>query len=299
MSAAPFDLDPRAVRRSFDRASRSSDAAAALQSEVRDRLLQRLEWVKMQPAVVVDLGCGTAHAAKALKAKFPKAQVVAVDIAHGMLREAAHQQRLFRKFSRVCADAARLPLRDQSVDLLFSNLMLHWCEPPDAIFAEARRVLQPRGLFIFTTFGPDTLKELRAAWAKVDERAHVHRFIDMHDLGDALVRARLAEPVLDIEYLTLTFREVRMLATELKAVGAHNASRNRFSGLTGRHRFLAMAQAYESFRTDGKIPATYEVVYGNAWRAAGPDSTARPPGEVHVPLARIAHRRRPQDDENA
>lgn len=293
MSATPFELDPRAIRRSFDRASRSSDAAAALQAEVRARLLQRLELVKMEPAVVVDLGCGTAHAAKALKAKFPKAHVIALDIARGMLKEAVRQQRLFRKFSRVCADAGRLPLRDGSVDLLFSNLMLHWCEPPDAVFTEVQRVLKPRGLFTFTTFGPDTLKELRAAWAQVDERIHVHRFIDMHDIGDALVRARLAEPVLDIEYLTLTFADVRKLAIELKALGAHNASRNRFTGLTGRHRFSAMTAAYEPLRKEEKIPATYEVVYGNAWGTMAMDPKTRTPGEVRVPLDRIAQRRRP------
>jgi malonyl-CoA O-methyltransferase len=151
-------------------------------------------------------------------------------------------------------------------------------------------------LFIFTTLGPDTLKELRAAWTQVDEHVHVHAFIDMHDIGDALVRARLAEPVMDIEYLTLTFTEVGKLARELKAIGAHNASRDRFARLTGRRRFSAMTEAYESFRKEGKIPATCEVVYGNAWGPIAAAVRGGTPGEVSVPVTRILKRSRPSND---
>jgi malonyl-CoA O-methyltransferase len=183
--ADEFFLDPRAVRRSFDRASRTYDASAAVQAEIRTRLLERLDIVRLQPTAVLDLGAGTGHASRDLKRRYPSAQVVAVDASLPMLRESAHQQRFLRRFASVCADAHRLPLRSQSFDLVLSNLLIEWCHDPDAVFAEAARVLRPQGLFTFTTVGPDTLKELRELWRGVDPFTHVHRFIDMHDFGDA------------------------------------------------------------------------------------------------------------------
>lgn len=281
-------LDPRAVRRSFDAASQAYDAAAVLQKEVRNRLLERLELTTLEPEVVLDLGAGTGQASRALKQRFPKAQVLALDLATGMLREARRQQGWRRRFERVCADAHRLPLKAQSVDLVVSNLMLQWCDPPDAVFAEVRRILKPRGLFTFTTFGPDTLHELRAAWRTVDDHPHVHRFIDMHDLGDALVRARLAEPVLDVEHFTLTYPDAISLMRELKTIGARNASQGRAAGLKGRRSLDRLAQGYEPYRQDGRLPATYEVVYGQAWGTG--DRQAASSGEVRIPLEAITRR---------
>ena len=259
-----YALDTLRVRRAFDRAAATYDAAAVLQAEVRDNLLARLDLMALTPKVVVDAGTGTGHAARALKRRYPKALVVATDLAPRMLAAAGRQQSWLRPFSRVCADAERLPFGDASVDLVLSNLMLQWCNP-DAVFAEFRRVLAPHGLLSFTTLGPDTLRELRGAWATVDSRTHVNQFIDMHDIGDALVRGGFASPVLDVERYTLTYSDVRRVAADLKATGATNATLGRPKGLTGRRGFAALLAAYEAFRQDGRLPATYEVVFGHAW----------------------------------
>jgi malonyl-CoA O-methyltransferase len=287
---AEFRIDGRAVRGSFGRAAHEYDAAAVLQAEVRRELLGRLDLVRLVPHVVIDLGAGTGRAAVELKRRYRRSQVVAVDIAEGMLREAGRRQTLLRRFRRICADAAALPLGDDSVDLVFSNLMLQWCDDPDRVFAECRRVLRPNGLLALATFGPDTLMELRRAWAAADGRTHVNRFVDMHDLGDGLVRAGFAEPVLDVERYTLTYAEVRDLMRDLKAIGAHNANAGRPRGLTGKGTLARMLEAYEDFRRDGRLPATYEVVFGHAWAPV-----ARPGGrvagsEVAVPLSRIGRR---------
>jgi malonyl-CoA O-methyltransferase len=263
-SVAAYALDTHRVRRSFDRAAGTYDDAAVLQTDVRDNLLARLDLMAVTPRVVVDAGAGTGHASRALIRRYPKAQVIAVDSSPRMLQAAGRQQPWLRRFARVCADAERLPLADGSVDLILSNLMLPWCDP-DPVFAEFRRVLAPQGLLSFTTLGPDTLRELRSAWAEVDSRTHVHQFIDMHDIGDALVRGGFASPVLDVERYTLTYLDVRRVAADLKATGGHNATVGRARGLTGRRQFAALQTAYETFRQDGRLPATYEVVFGHAW----------------------------------
>jgi malonyl-CoA O-methyltransferase len=212
-----------------------------------------------------------------------------------MLHVAGRQQFWLRRFARVCADAVRLPFADGSVELILSNLMLQWCNP-DAVFAEFRRVLAPHGLLSFTTLGPDTLRELRSAWGEVDSRSHVNQFIDMHDLGDALLRSGFAAPVLDVERYTLTYLDLRRVAADLKAVGAHNATRGRPKGLTGRRQFAAVQTAYEAFRQDGRLPATYEVVFGHAWtpaaaaRRIGADSATVSLDEIKAQL-RSRHRR--------
>ena len=286
----PFDIDLARVRRSFGRSARSYDAAAVLQKRVRDELLERLDVVRLEPAVVLDLGAGTGHASLALKRRYRSSQVIALDIAEGMLREAGRRQTLLRRFRRICGHAAALPLRDAGVDLVFSNLMLQWCQDPDAVFGEIRRVLKPGGLFTFTTFGPDTLVELRRAWAAGDERTHVNRFIDMHDLGDALVRSGLAEPVMDVERFTLTYDEVRDLMRDLKDIGAHNANAGRPRGLTGKGTLARMTAAYEAFRRDDRLPATFEVVYGQAWCPVAPRRRKGLPGEILVPIGKIGRR---------
>jgi malonyl-CoA O-methyltransferase len=226
--------------------------------------LQRLQLTTLEPRVVLDAGAGTGHASRALKHRYPKARVIALDSSRKMLHEAARQQSWLRPFGRVCADAELLPLADGSIDLIVSNLMLQWCNP-DAVFAEFRRVLAPHGLLSFSAFGPDTLRELRAAWKQVDSHSHVHQFIDMHDLGDALVRGGFAAPVLDVERFTLQYLDVRKVAADLKATGAHNATAGRPRGLTSTRKFAAMQAAYENFRQEGRLPATFEVVFAHAW----------------------------------
>jgi malonyl-CoA O-methyltransferase len=242
--------------------------------------------------VIVDLGAGTGRATAELKRRYRRATVIALDIAPGMLREARRHQRWFRRFERVCANALRLPLTDASVDVVFSNLMLQWCGDLDVALSEVRRVLKPDGLFAFTTFGPDTLKELRAAWAAADGYTHVNTFIDMHDVGDALGRAGLTEPVLDVERVTLTYRDAVEVMRDLKTIGAHNVTAGRPRGLTGRARLKRVQAAYESLRRDGLIPATYEVVYGAAWGSAGKRGATVVEGEVRIPPSAIRHRER-------
>ena len=293
MAEPGFALDRRAVRRSFDRAAAAYDAAAVLQAEVRGQLLERLDYVKLEPAVVVDLGCGTGHSSRALKERFPRARVIALDLAEGMLREARRRSGWRRRFDRVCADARRLPVAAGSVDLLFSNLMLQWCTELDEVFAEFRRVLRPSGLVNFTTFGPDTLFELREAWAAADGGVHVNAFADMHDLGEGLMRAGLAEPVLDVERVTLTYPDAVALMRDLKAIGAHNANAARARGLTGRRRLAAMQAAYERRRRNGTLPATYEVVFAQAWGpAARQPVRGRRGGEFTFDIGAIGRRGR-------
>jgi malonyl-CoA O-methyltransferase len=280
-----YALETARVRRSFDRAAKTYDAAAVLHAEVRGNLLQRLQLVTLVPSVVLDAGAGTGHASRALKRRYPKALVVALDSSPQMLKAAGRQQSWLRPFERVCADAQALPLRDGSVDLIVSNLLLQWCEP-DAVFAEFRRVLTPSGLLSFSAFGPDTLRELRLAWRQVDAHSHVHQFIDMHDLGDALVRNGFAAPVLDVERITLQYLDVRKVAADLKATGAHNSSAGRARTLTGPRKFAAMQAAYEQFRQDGRLPATYEVVFAHAWAPAHAPRRGIPP-PTHVSLEEI------------
>jgi malonyl-CoA O-methyltransferase len=287
----PYAIDAPRVRRSFSRAAATYEAAAILQSRVRDELLGRLDLVRLEPRRVIDLGAGTGLASVALKRRYRQAEVIALDLSEGMLSAARRHSTLFRRFGRICADAAALPLRDGCADLLFSNLMLQWCNDPDAVFGECRRVLRAGGLLSFATFGPDTLVELRRAWAAADDHTHVNRFVDMHDLGDALVRAGLGQPVLDVERYVVTYASVRDLMDDLKAIGAHNANAGRGRGLTGRRAFGTMLETYERERRDGRLPATYEVVFGHAWCPEASAGRPPSPAEARVPLEQLKRRR--------
>jgi malonyl-CoA O-methyltransferase len=286
-----FQLDKADVRAAFDRASATYEATAVLQSRVADELGGRLEPFGFRPLVILDLGAGTGRATALLKRRYRRALVIALDLAPGMLRQAARHRSLFRRFERVCADAARLPLESASVDIVFSNLMLQWCDPLDDVFSEVRRVLKPQGFFTFSTFGPDTLKELRSAWAEADAHNHVNRFLDMHDVGDALVRAGLQEPVLDVDRMQVTYGDGMALMRDLKCMGAHNATAGRPRALVGRARLQRVLAAYEAFRRDGRLPATYEVVYGAAWGSAGRPAAASHAGEVRISPSDIRRRK--------
>jgi len=263
-------LDKHLYRQAFDKAANRYDEAAVLQKEVGRRLLERLDYVRIQPECILDLGSGTGLCTTALGQRYKKAQIIALDIAPAMLQQARNKQSwLAKTFSSrqryLCGDADCLPLKDQSVDMIVSNLTLQWCPDLDHTFAELRRVLKPDGLLMFTTLGPDTLKELRQSWQSVDANIHVHTFIDMHDVGDALIRTRFADPVMDMETITMTYKDACTLMHDLKTLGAHNASPARPKSLTGKKRLQAMLAAYEQFRVDNVLPATYEVVYGQAW----------------------------------
>lgn len=270
-------MDKARVRASFDRAAQTYDAAAILQKLVRTEMLSRLDLVKIKPKVILDAGCGTGHGSFALQKKFSRAQVISLDIALGMLQRTHKQQpvlkkwlsKLLRQKNLVCADIERLPIANGSLGMVWSNLALQWCNDLDAAFSEVSRTLQPNGLFMFSTFGPDTLKELRVASS--NGHTHVSRFIDMHDIGDALTRAGFSAPVLDVERYTLTYDDVKSVMKDLKSIGAHNATEGRARGLQGRGFLQQLTQQYEQFRQSldegGKLPATFEVVYGHAWKA--------------------------------
>src|ERR1700722_17140363 len=291
----PFRLDRPGVRASFDRASLTYEASAVLQARVADELIGRLEPFNFAPGVILDLGAGTGRMTGVLKKRYRRSLVVALDLAPGMLREARKHQAFFRRFERVCGDAVRLPIAAASVDVVVSSLMLQWCEPPDPAFAEIRRILKPDGFFAFSTFGPDTLRELRSAWAEADDGTahtynHVNHFTDMHDIGDALVRAGLSEPVLDVDRTQVTYADPVALMRDLKAIGAHNVTAGRPRGLVGRARLKRMQLAYEGFRRDGRLPATYEVVYGVAWGATGRPASAMVSGEARISPSAIRRR---------
>lgn len=278
-------VDKRMVRRSFEQAAATYDAAAVLQNEVCRRMLARLDYIKLEPATILDAGSGTGNAVAGLLARYSRARVIALDLALAMARRARARRSRWRglfelsgpRLAAVCGDIEQLPLAPACAGMVWSNLAIQWSNEPQRAFAEIYRVLVPGGLLLFSSFGPDTLKELRAAFESVDRHTHVHRFTDMHDAGDMLVACGFADPVMDMEVVTLTYADVRELMRDLKAIGAHNVTRGRPAALAGKSLLAKVAQNYEPARREGRLPATFEVIYGHAWKPAprvGP--TGRP-----------------------
>lgn len=279
---ARFDVERDCVLRNASRAARGYDAAAVLAREVARRMGERLDLVTLQPARILDIGCGTGADLRLLAERYPQAERIGCDFSLAMLREAGKELPWFKRLLpggrareavRVCGEAGRLPFAGGSISLAWSNLMLHWLVDPLPALREMQRVLAVDGLLMFTAFGPDTLKELRRCFAQADSLPHVHRFIDMHDLGDALVKAGFSEPVMDMETLTLTYDGIDALLRDLRVSGAQCALAGRRRGLSGKTLWARVHAAYEMHRRDGRLPATFEVVYGHAWKPA-PRSTA-------------------------
>jgi len=287
------------VAHSFGRAAAHYDDVAILQRQTGDELLERLDLVKIKPQRIVDLGVGTGRNLSLLAQRYPNAQLIAVDIATEMLQHARHSHRQQQGLKRwlpttnkplyIAGDAEKLPLADNSVDLIFANLALQWCDPRIS-FAEIQRVLSADGLVMFTTLGPDTLHELRKSWAEVDDYPHVNMFYDMHDVGEAMTAAGLSGMVLDTDRYVLTYDEAMALMKDLKILGAHNVNRDRRRGLTGKHALGKVKQAYESFRQNGVLPATYEVIFGHAWAGQEKQKTSED-GSIHIPIDQIKHRK--------
>lgn len=271
------------MRRRFEAAAATCDQADVLDREVAERLRERLRLIRHSPSVILDVGSGAGLSTRGLREDYPGSRVIALDLAPAMLRRARGHGRWRRPVTVVCGDVAALPLATDSVDMVHSSLALQWCPDPDAVFMECRRVLKPGGLLMFATLGPDTLRELRESWARVDGHVHVHGFPDMHDIGDMLVHQRFADPVMDMERLNLTYDRLSVLLADLRAAGAANAHRDRSRGLTGRGRLLALEHAYEAFRgSDGRIPASWEIVYGHAWATGELEQTRDASGTVSV-----------------
>lgn len=265
-------FDRRQLRRAFGRAAPNYAAVAALQREVEARLLEQLDYLEdRQPLRVLDLGSGPGRAAGAMKKRWPRAEVIALDAALPMLREVPRHTRFWRPVRRVCADVAQLPLADQCADVIFSSLCLQWLEDLPAVLSEFRRVLRPGGLLLFSTFGPETLSELRDAYLAQGEAPPLSPFAAIQQVGDALLAAGFKDPVLDRDRYTLTYPDLRALMRELRAIGAGDARSSRRRGLGGRARLQAVTAHYEALRREGALPSTWEVVTAQAW---GPEPGA-------------------------
>jgi malonyl-CoA O-methyltransferase len=272
-------LDKKITRQHFERAAKTYDASAVLQREVAIRLAERLAYIKLEPKRAVDIGCGTGYITHDLLKRYPKTEIISLDLSLNMLQQTAtvNQQGWKKWFNpqknkplAICADAESLPLQNQSVDLIASNLMLQWSNNLSETFAGFHAVLAPNGLLLFTTFGPDTLKEMRESWANVDDQPHTSTFVDMHEVGDALLQAGFINPVTDMEVITMTYSSVRQLMKDIKNIGATNTHSGRSKGLMGKNKLQAFEQAYEQFKTpEGLYPASWEIIYGHAWVGEG------------------------------
>jgi malonyl-CoA O-methyltransferase len=277
------DLDQSQLRRACDRVASGYDTADFLCAEVRARLFERLELVTLQPTSILDLGSGTGAATDHLQRLYPDTLVVALDRSEAMLATTAR-----RGEAGLCAAGERLPLADASVDIVVSNLMLPACDHPAAVFAEVRRVLKAPGLFLFSTLGPDSMKEMRRAWARVDKYPHVHDHDDMHIIGDMLVHAGFREPVMDVEMLTIQYGDIATQVRDLRSMAASNFARRRVRGLTTPRRWQQVSLELEKDRNEnGKLPVTVELITGQAWTGAPDIGVRLENGEARFPISRL------------
>lgn len=276
------------VRRRFDHAADHFDDADFVHCVTRDGLFSRIEPMSVDASIVVDLGSATGSAGHQLARRFRGARVVAIDSSRRMLGRLQSKRRWFSKIAAVQGDALALPFADASIDVIYANLLLPWIDEPGAAFTEVARVLRRDGLFAFATLGPDSLLGLRDAWRTVDSGAHVKRFADMHDLGDALVRAGLRDPVLDADRLSVSYESSDALFGDITAAGARNTLQNRSRGLVGRRRFRTVTDALFGADGAGKATLQFELVYGHCW-GCGPRDDA---GGVSIDAGNIPLRRR-------
>ena len=266
-------VDRRRLARRFSAVAAHYGDADFFAREVDRRMQERLDYVRLAPSRVVDLGCSQGASFEGLASRFPQAELIGVDLLPAMLQQRRPQRAAWQRWLgigradplRIAADACCLPLSAQSAGLVWSNLLLHWLDDPRPALAEAHRILEVDGLLMFSTLGPDTLKELRSVFS--DGYAHTQRFTDMHDLGDMLVESGFADPVMDMEVLTLAYDDLGKMLGELRAAGSVCAMKDARRGLLGRTAWTKVQAAYEAMRREGKLPATFEIVYGHAWKA--------------------------------
>ncbi len=285
-------LNKQLISKDFSKAADTYDAAAIVQQEICNRAIERLQMLKVDPNTILDIGSGTGKSTRGLQKQFPNAHVISSDVALPMLMQLNQMQPPLQQVaSTICCDAEQISIKDGSVDLVFSTSTFQWCEDLQQVFAECWRVLKPEGVLVFTTFGPDTLLELRHSWAQVDQQEHVHSFLDMHHIGDLLLACHYGDPVVDMEVITIEYRKARHLLRDLKDTG----SRGKFvaesvsGGLTGKGKFQRFEDAYEQYRLkNGLLPASYEVIYGYARKLPSKfKHMASGETEIHIPLDEI------------
>ncbi|MCY3803177.1 MAG: malonyl-ACP O-methyltransferase BioC [Gammaproteobacteria bacterium] len=290
------DIKKQRVRDDFSKAVASYDTAAVLQHEVCERTLERVDMLKLQPRRVLDVGTATGRSLKGLASRFPNSSMVACDLALPMLLWCRRHHDAEYTNALVCNDAEQLPFADGSVDLVFSSSTFQWCVNLPQVFSECMRVLRIDGVLIFSTFGPDTLHQLRDSFARLDDYRHVHEFVDMHHIGDMLLAEQFTDPVVDMEMIDIQYQSLLQLLQDLKNTG----SRGKFgsahvtpTGLMGRQKYRSLVQAYEEYRQDnGMLPASYEVIYGYARKSAKPVSEAADDNEVRIPVDHLQGRNR-------
>lgn len=274
-----LSYDLNALAASFNKAAKTYDKYAFFQRQIAKNLLSRLDFIRHTPKTILNLGAGTGHANAELAKRYPNAQIISLDIAGDLLAKIPSNQ--------ICADMHALPLKTNQIDMVYSNLVIHWCNDLNQVFTEIQRVLKPDGLFIFSSLGPDTLDELRQSWASIDDEKHVHDYTDMHHVGDAMLKQGLADPVMDMEKVMVPYPDVLTLMRDIKSIGGHNLHQSRRKTLTAKSKIQRLIQAYEAFRLPSEqYPLTYEVIYGHAWGSAQSQNTQHD-GEVHIPLSAL------------
>lgn len=285
-------LNKQLISKDFSNAADTYDAAAIVQQEICNRAIERLQMLKLEPRTILDIGSGTGKSTRGLQMQFPAAHVISSDVALPMLVQLKQMQPpLQQASSTVCCDAEQISIKDGSIDLVFSTSTFQWCEELQQVFAECWRILKPDGVLVFTTFGPDTLKELRQSWAQVDQHIHVHSFMDMHHIGDLLLASRYGDPVVDMEVITIEYQKSQQLLRDLKDTG----SRGKFGrgdvseGLMGKSKFQKFEAAYEQYRQkNGLLPASYEIIYGYARKpSTNNKQTVSSQAEIHIPVSEI------------
>lgn len=279
-------FDRASVRRRFDRAASKFDGADFVQRHAAAGLFERLEPMLLQPARILDVGSATGSASRELARRYRKSRVLSLDLSLRMLQRAKARRSRFARIRELQADASSIPLGDGCIDLVFANMFLPWSDDPLRFFAEVRRVLRKDGLFAFSALGPDSLREVRQAWAAVDDGVHVNPFPDMHNIGDAIVRAGLRDPVVDVDYLHVTWPNSDALFRDLTAAGARNSLERRHHALTGKRRFSGMRTKLDP--GGAPLRLTFELVFGHAWGSW----PVLPAGEYRLEATSTERRRR-------